>query len=94
MAQCIDDQSANNQVAEKETRNVVEEFLAYMQMSPAERIRARILSDMNLSEEDLRNLPADERRKIEAIIAEQIRQETQNRLEQSVHNKKTLSPLA
>lgn len=54
---------------------VVDEFLKWSQMSPAERIRAQYLKEHDLTEEGLKALPPEESTKIEAAIAEQIKQQ-------------------
>lgn len=56
-------------------RNVVDEFMAWMQMSPAEKIRDRMLKEMGLTEEELKELDPEEQEKIEALIAQKIRDE-------------------
>ena len=56
-------------------RNVVDEFMAWMQMSPAEKIRDRMLKEMGLTEEELMELDPEEQEKIEALIAQKIRDE-------------------
>lgn len=50
------------------------EFLKWMQMSPAERIRALFLEEEGLTEESLDRLPAEERERIEDKIKERIEQ--------------------
>ncbi|MHB0766210.1 hypothetical protein ACYCFC_17745 [Stutzerimonas sp. NM35] len=79
-----DTQVANSLQPEKASHNVVEEFMAYMQMSSAEKIRHRILQSMDLTEEDLENMSPEERNKIEQIITEQIRKETELQVEKQL----------
>ncbi|MBU2091986.1 MAG: hypothetical protein KKB63_15615 [Alphaproteobacteria bacterium] len=50
-----------------------EDFLAYMQKTPAERMREAILGDMNLTEEQLQSMESQERLKIEQQIRETIK---------------------
>lgn len=56
-------------------RNVVDEFMAWMQMSPAEKIRDRILKERGLTEEQLKEMDLAEQEKIEALIEQKIRDE-------------------
>jgi len=72
---------------EKEPSNVVDEFLAWMQMSAAEKIRDRILKSMGLTEEDLANMEPEAREKIEQIIAEKIQEETKLQIEKELAEK-------
>lgn len=54
----------------------VKDFMAYAQMTPAQKLRAAILSQMGLKEEDLAKMDPKERKKVEdkiaAIIKEKI----------------------
>lgn len=56
-------------------RNVVDEFMAWMQMTPAQQMRDRILKELGLTEEQLQDLPPEEQIKIEQLIAQKIREE-------------------
>lgn len=49
-----------------------DEFLGYMQKTPAERMREAILGELGVTEEELRNMDAQERAKIEEKIRETI----------------------
>lgn len=49
-----------------------EEFLKFANMTPAEKLRAMFLADEDLTEEDLKAMPPDERQKIEDKIAKRI----------------------
>ncbi|MFN3459620.1 MAG: hypothetical protein ACK4ZN_01275 [Oceanibaculum sp.] len=49
-----------------------DEFLGYMEKTPAERMREMILGELGVTEEQLRNMDAQERAKIEAKIRETI----------------------
>lgn len=48
------------------------EFLKFADMTPAEKIRARMLGEMDLTEEKLASLPPEERAAIEEKIKEAI----------------------
>jgi TPP-dependent pyruvate/acetoin dehydrogenase alpha subunit len=52
----------------------VEEFLHYARMSPAERMRDAILKELGLSEDDVRNMDAATRAKVEEAIRQKVRE--------------------
>ncbi len=54
------------------SRELADEFLKFAKMTPAEKIRARILGDKDLTEEALAALPPEERAAIEDKIKETI----------------------
>lgn len=58
-----------------------EEFLAYVEMTPAERMRATILEQMGMSEDQLASLDEETRRKIEEKIEEMIREKMEELVE-------------
>ncbi len=55
----------------------IEEFLAFAQMSPAEKIRYLILKEKGLTEEELAELPENEREKLEQEIAAAIKRKVE-----------------
>ena len=61
-------------------------FLDYMSKSPEERVREQILSSMNLTEEELADIPPEERKAIEDKIAEIIKE----KVERTVKNTEDL----
>ncbi|MCK9237206.1 MAG: hypothetical protein M0Q29_10820 [Thiopseudomonas sp.] len=63
------------QATEKAERNVVDEFMAWMQMTPAEKLRDRILKELGLTEADLEAMDPEQRTQVEALIAQKIREE-------------------
>lgn len=65
-------------------RSVLDEFMDWMQMSDAEKIRDRILKGMGLTEEDLENMEPEDREKIEEMIAQQIKDETEMQIERQL----------
>lgn len=65
-------------------RSVLDEFMDWMQMSDAEKIRDRILKGMGLTEEDLENMEPEDREKIEEMIALQIKDETEMQIERQL----------
>lgn len=66
--------SAPSQDVDPARQSARSEFLKWMQMSPAERIRALFLEEEGLTEESLDRLPAEERERIEDKIKERIEQ--------------------
>ncbi len=67
--------SASEQVTsteEKSTVNHRDELMRLLSMSPAELIRYQMLEEMGMTEESLKNMPYEERMKIEAMIEEEI----------------------
>lgn len=59
--------------AEKLQKSPEEEFLEYARQSPAERIRAAILEEMGISEEELEAMSPEGRAAVEKAIAERIK---------------------
>jgi hypothetical protein len=58
----------------KGAQSAVDEFMSWANMTPGERMRAGILKGMGVSEDDLKNMPADKRKAIEDQIADKIKQ--------------------
>lgn len=70
-----DDATDVRTAAAKEAGDAAKEkFQEFMDMTPAERMRAQILAGMGLTEEQLAALPSEEREKIEEQITAIIRQ--------------------
>ncbi|UXD85994.1 hypothetical protein [Thalassolituus hydrocarboniclasticus] len=66
-------------VAEPEAsseKSAVQEFRDYMAMSDAEKMRAAVLKEMGLTEEEFEQLPPEEQLAIEQKIIERLKQET------------------
>ncbi len=59
-----------------------QEFLTYMQKTPAQRMREAWLKSHNLTEEQLEAMPPEERQKIEKQMADEIKE----KLKQQVQN--------
>lgn len=53
---------------------LLQEFNDYMKKSPAERMREAILRQMNLTEDDLKAMPKEERQAVEKAINQRIRE--------------------
>lgn len=60
--------------------SVRDEFLGYARMSPLERMRASILKNMNLTEDDLNAMPSEVRKKVEEKIEELVKQQIEKDL--------------
>lgn len=58
-----------------------DEFLKYAKMSPAERIRAAILEELGITEEELEAMPAEAREAMEKQIAEKLKQKIEEATE-------------
>jgi hypothetical protein len=54
--------------------SATDEFMAYMEKTPEERLRDDILKSLGLTEEDLENLPPEQRQAIEDKIKEMIKE--------------------
>lgn len=55
------------------SKELIEEFLTFSDMTPAEKLRVRLLGEMDLTEEKLAALPPEERAAIEEKIEEAIK---------------------
>lgn len=73
--------SAHIETENKESEGV-EAFREYMSKTPEERWREQILGDMGLTEESLRDLPAEEQQKIEDKIREIIEAKIEEKIEE------------
>lgn len=67
-------ESFADKLREMESGSLIDEFMKWAKMSPAEKIRAMILDNYGLTEEALRNLPPEERQKIEDEITQAIKE--------------------
>lgn len=55
-------------------QTAAEKFMTYQEMTPAEKFRASYLAEKNLTEEDIANMSAEDRAKIESEIMARIRE--------------------
>jgi hypothetical protein len=69
--------------APKKADTAVQDFMAFAQMTPAQKMRATILGSMGLTEDGLKAMDPKDRAKIEEKIKELIQQ----KVEQSVEKK-------
>lgn len=58
-----------------------EKLLAYAKMSPADKMRASLLSGMGITEEQLKNMSPEQQKDINQKIADQIKQAAQKQIE-------------
>jgi hypothetical protein len=56
--------------------NAVSNFLAYADMTPAQRMQADILKSMGLTQDDLNKMSPDKRKAVEATIQERLKEAT------------------
>lgn len=54
-----------------------QEFRDYMALSPAEKIKLKLLNELGITQEEFDALPPEEQEKIEKKIAEQLKKETE-----------------
>ncbi|WP_442108989.1 hypothetical protein [Pseudomonas sp. NUPR-001] len=59
------------------TSSAVQEFRDYMALSPAEKIKEKLLNELGITKEEFDALPPEEKDKIERKIAEQMKKETE-----------------
>ena len=55
-----------------------DEFLKYQAMSPAQKMRAMMLAKLGLTEEDVKAMSPEERKKVEDKLKDMIKQQVQN----------------
>lgn len=67
----------SGQVEKKEEddgKAALEAFKAYMAMTPAEKMRDRILKEMGLTEEDIESMPPEQQKAVEETIAQRMQE--------------------
>ncbi|WP_175651498.1 hypothetical protein [Pseudomonas sp. Marseille-P9899] len=57
--------------------SAAQEFRDYMALSPAEKIRLKMLNELGLTEDDYEALPPEKKEKIDLAIAQRIKDETE-----------------
>lgn len=55
-----------------------DEFMKYQRMTPAEKMRAAMLSKLGLTEEQVKAMSPEDRKKVEEKIRDMIKQEVEN----------------
>ncbi len=68
-------QSTSSPIGEPSAKD---EFLKFQSKSPAEKMRAMILAKLGVTEEQVKAMSAEDRKKIEDKIQEMIKQQVQN----------------
>jgi hypothetical protein len=59
-------------------KSAKDEFLDYAKMTPAEKMRAAMLGKLGVTEEQLKAMSPEERKKVEDKIKDMIKQQVQN----------------
>ena len=59
------------------TSSAAQEFRDYMALSPAEKIRLKMLNELGLTEDDYEALPPEKKEQIDLAIAQRIKDETE-----------------
>lgn len=62
---------------DEETNTALEEFKAYMAMTPGEKIRDSILKEMGLTEDDIKDMPPEQQETVEKEIAERMKERSE-----------------
>ena len=60
-----------------------EKFLAYARMTPAEKLRAALLSQLGLTEEEVKAMSPEEQQKVEQKIRDLIEQAAEKQMDQT-----------
>lgn len=59
------------------TSSAAQEFRDYMALSPAEKIKLKLLNELGITQEEFDAMPPEEQKKIELKIAEQLKKENE-----------------
>lgn len=59
---------------EDDGKAALDAFKAYMAMTPAEKMRDRILKEMGLTEEDIESMPPEQQKTVEETIAQRMQE--------------------
>ncbi|MDD2048737.1 hypothetical protein [Pseudomonas putida] len=70
-------EQASAGAADTPTTSVAQEFRDYMALSPAEKIKLKLLNELGITQEEFDAMPPEEQEKIELKIAEQKKKETE-----------------
>jgi hypothetical protein len=70
-------QSASTALAPKPANSVVQQFLQYANMTPAERLQAQMLAQLGLTEDQFKAMSPADQQKVEAKIQQMIKQQAQ-----------------
>ena len=72
------DATSGSGMAAATDKTAKDDFLAYAQMTPAQKMRAAMLGKMGITEEQLKAMDPKERQKIEDKIKQQIKEQVEN----------------
>jgi hypothetical protein len=75
--------AASGGLAATTGQSVEDKFLAYAKMSPADRMRASILSSMGLTEDQLKNMSPEQQKVVEQKIEHLVKQAAQKQIEKN-----------
>lgn len=70
--------SSSDPLAAAPAQSAKDEFLDYAKMTPAQKMRAAMLGKLNVTEEQLKAMSPEERKKVEDKIKDMIRQQVEN----------------
>lgn len=73
--------SSSVQEVKEKPSSVQDKFLELAKMTPAERMRASILSSMGITEEQLASMPPEQRKAIEQKIADTLKQAAEKEMQ-------------
>lgn len=71
-------ESSSDPLAAAPAKSAKDEFLDYAKMTPAQKMRAAMLGKLNVTEEQLKAMTPEERKKIEDKIKDMIKQQVEN----------------
>lgn len=75
--------AAGGDLTAKAGQSAEDKFMAYAKMSPADKMRASILSSMGITEDQLKNMSPDQQKAVEQKIENLVKQAAQKQIEKS-----------
>ena len=70
--------TSSDPLAATPAKSAKDEFMDYAKLTPAQKMRAAMLSKLGVSEEQLKAMSPDERKKIEGQVKDMIKQQVEN----------------
>ena len=70
--------SSSDPLAAAPAKSAKDEFMDYAKMTPAQKMRAAMLSKLGVTEEQLKAMSPEERKKIEDKLKDMIKQQVEN----------------
>lgn len=70
--------ASSDPLAATPAKTAKDEFLDYAKMTPAQKMRAAMLGKLNVTEEQLKAMTPEERKKVEDKIKDMIKQQVEN----------------